>query len=43
MNVVFFYVLLPLPFPALKKIVFLEYHVLSGNTDRTLLFADFSL
>ena len=38
-----FCLLLPLPFPASKKIVFLEYIVASGNADRALLFDGFSL
>ena len=41
MNV--FCLLLPLPFPASKKIVFLEYIVASGNADCALLFDGFSL
>ena len=41
MNV--FCLLLPLPFPAVKKIAFLEYLVVSENTDCTLLFDGFSL
>ena len=41
MNV--FCLLLPLPFPASKKIVVLEYVVASGNADLSLLFDGFSL
>ena len=40
MNV--FCLLMPLPFPASKKIVFLEYIVASGNADCALLFDGFS-
>ena len=39
----FFCLLLPLPFPASKKIVFLEYTVASENADCALLFDGFSL
>ena len=35
--------LLPLLFPALKKVVFLEYTDASGNADCALLFDGFSL
>ena len=38
-----FCLLLRLPFPALKKKVFLEYVVLSRNTDCALLFDGFAL
>ena len=41
MNV--FCLLMLLPFPASKKIVFLEYIVGSGNADCALLFDGFSL
>ena len=41
MNV--FCLLLPLPFPAVKKNCFLEYLVVSGNTNCDLLFDGFSL
>ena len=40
---VFFCLQLSLPFPALKKIVFVEYLVVSEDADCALLFDGFSL